>query len=340
VRINGLEIPDDYISGFINRHSEYIDAHNLTFFEATTALAFCYFAENKTDFAVIETGLGGRLDATNVLKPEASVITSISLEHVQILGNTLEEIAFEKAGIIKEKGLVFAGRLPQEAMKVIEKKTAEMHGRLFKVEDFTEDRQGSVSLSYKDLIINNINPPLTGRHQKYNASLAVLAAAATTGITSEEIIKRGIENVVRNTGIEGRYEVYSKVPRVIFDSAHNLEGVENFLLTFKEESNTYKKRVLLFGVMKDKAVKEMLGDLAKHFDEIYLTSIDYERCASPDDLTSIASQYKIKTSVETDGAGFINKFVAGHNKDHCLVVLGSMYVLGQIKADLRAKKKA
>jgi len=120
IQINNVQIPDEYLANFITESEDYIDEHKLTFFEVTTAIAFKYFAENDVDFAVIETGLGGRLDATNVLDPLAVVITSISLEHTNILGDTIRKIAFEKAAIIKKHIHVFVGKLPMEAVAVVE----------------------------------------------------------------------------------------------------------------------------------------------------------------------------------------------------------------------------
>jgi len=132
IRINGKEIEDEYIAKFVKENQNFIDENHLTFFEATTAMAFKYFTENKIDFAVIETGLGGRLDATNVVNPVASIITSISLEHTEMLGNSLKEIAFEKGGIIKNNSKVFIGRLPEEAEREIEKICKERNSKLFK----------------------------------------------------------------------------------------------------------------------------------------------------------------------------------------------------------------
>ena len=134
--INGEQIDDEYIAGFVEEHEKYIDENELTFFEVTTAIAFKYFREMKTDYCVIETGLGGRLDATNVLNPLAVVITTISLEHTNILGNTIEQIASEKAAIIKDGVKVFTGILEKEAEGIIEQKCKEMNSQLFPLKDF------------------------------------------------------------------------------------------------------------------------------------------------------------------------------------------------------------
>ena len=143
IKINGEEIPDQYIASFVDKYKKLIDLHNLTFFEVTTAMAFEYFVSNNVDYAVIETGLGGRLDATNVIRPLASVITSISLEHTNILGNSVEEITAEKAGIIKNGVPVFIGKLPPSAIAVIEKKCSELTSELYKIIDYVNEKTNS-----------------------------------------------------------------------------------------------------------------------------------------------------------------------------------------------------
>jgi len=173
IRINGIEIDDNYIAGFINSIEQIIEQEKPTFFEITTALAFKYFCDNKPDFVVLETGLGGRLDATNVIDPLASVITSISLEHTNILGETLEKIAFEKAGIIKPGKPVFTGSLPLEALEVIRKRTAKMNSHLFTFNKFAQNIEKSVNIFLDKKIIHIYRTGLSGNHQFHNAALAV-----------------------------------------------------------------------------------------------------------------------------------------------------------------------
>lgn len=339
IRINGTEIPDDYVASFVSSLSEYMDEHKPTFFEATTALAFKYFADMGVDYAVIETGLGGRLDATNVIQPIASVITSISLEHTEILGSTIEQIAGEKGGIIKKNTKVFLGRLPFDAENVLINISRNLNSEVFKVTDYTKEQNNSFSFVSPLIAFNNIDTPLRGIYQKYNASLSILVLSESLGIKDKKIISRGLENVVKNSGIQGRYEIYSEKPRVIFDSAHNLEGVTSFLTAFKEEANDYKTRYLLFGAMRDKTIELMLQSLSPYFDEIHLNTIEYERAASVSELSSIASKMNLVCKVENSGADFIEYFIKSKETDNCLVVLGSMYVLGEIKKQLLMKKK-
>ncbi len=331
IKINNKQIPDSYVTNFISLNERYIDEHKLTFFEVTTAMAFQYFAEEKIDFAVIETGLGGRLDATNVLKPGNVVLTSISLEHTNILGNTLKEIAVEKAAIIKRHSHVFAGKLPAEAMTVVEEKCASTESILYKIEDYVIEKKNFLELYTEEIEIDDFKMPLHGKYQKYNAALASLAVTKILEIDNFRAIENGIKNVIKNTGIQGRFEFFWKKPDIIFDSAHNPESIHNFMEEFKEHSSLYRKKILLFGVMKDKSVKEILSLLKDHFDEIHITEVNTERSCKLDELHDVANQLSLKVVPESSPAKFVEEFKR-KNKDDCLVVAGSMYLLGDIKS--------
>jgi len=336
IKINGKEIPDEYVASFINKYDQLIDENKLTFFEVTTAMAFQYFKDNKVDYAVIETGLGGRLDATNIIKPLASVITSISLEHTHILGNSLEEIASEKAGIIKKGVPVFIGNLPLEAIEVIENKCSESGSELFKISEYINENKHSFELYTDELEIDNWDIPLRGDYQKYNAALAGLVISKILDESDSNIIERGVNEIVKNTGFQGRYELYKKNPDIIFDSAHNPEGFTNFLDEFSKDSSKYSKKVVLFGAMKDKALESMSSMLFAHFDEIHITPIKYERAASINELKQIADKINLKVLVEDNPSEFVANF-GKKDKKSVLVVLGSMYLLGEIKSQLNHK---
>lgn len=330
--INGEQINDEYISSFINEHEKYIDDHQLTFFEVTTAMAFLYFREMKSDFCVIETGLGGRLDATNVLKPLAVVITTISLEHTNVLGNTIQQITKEKAAIIKNGSNVFIGNLKNEAIKIIEKKCKETSSTLFKLNDFVKKNNHEVELIIDDLILKP-DPPLRGKFQRDNSALAALTLAKTFSLLNKDAYLKGIENVATNTGLQGRYEYYHRQPAIIFDSAHNPESIESFLREFASESNKYSKRKVIFGAMRDKDIEAMIKSLSNYFDEILLTEIKYERAARTEDIKAICDNLNVPNKVISEPAHFIEHFKM-QESDSCLVVLGSMYLLGEIKEKL------
>jgi len=332
VVINGKQINDDYIANFISNHENYIDEHQLTFFEVTTAMAFQYFREMKPDYCVIETGLGGRLDATNVLDPLAVVITSISLEHTNVLGNSIEQIVFEKVEIIKRNSKVFTGILVSEAMDVVINKCKETQSEIFKIENYISNDLNNIRLSTDDSVLP-LNPPLRGNYQKKNAALAALCVSKTFQLQDEQNYLNGISNVCLNTGLQGRYEYYHKNPTIIFDSAHNPEGIDAFLNEFRNESRNYKSRTLIFGAMRDKAISEMLVSLSKYFDKILLAKIQYERAAQPEDLKVLCNNLNINSQIIEKPSAFIADFKANETTE-CLVVLGSMYLLGEIKQQL------
>jgi dihydrofolate synthase/folylpolyglutamate synthase len=333
ISINGKFVSDDFIANFIDKYQKYIDEFQLTFFEVTTAMAFEYFLFSDVDYAVIETGLGGRLDATNVLNPLACVITSISLEHTAILGDKLEQIAFEKSEIIKSGSKTFIGLLPEEAIKVVEKKCLSVKSPLSCLEEYIIERDDNLELYTEELEFDDWEVPLIGKHQKYNAALASLCVAKTFDIDDPAIITQGIKNVVKNTGLQGRYEIISDKPRIILDSAHNPEGISCLVNQFNKEKNNYNIKSLLFGAMSDKNIDEMLLLVKDSFDKIYFYGINYERAASISLLSERAEKRGIKFFVVNNLEEFIKEQISG-TKDSCLVIAGSMYLLGEIKSIL------
>jgi dihydrofolate synthase/folylpolyglutamate synthase len=334
VVINGKQIEDEYVASFVSDNEKYTDEHELTFFEVTTALAFQYFKEMKPDYCVIETGLGGRLDSTNVLNPLAVVITTISLEHTNVLGDSIEQIAAEKAAIIKNISNVFTGILRKEAEVVIEQKCKETKSKIFPLKDFIVDEDDQIRVSLNNEKYIDINPSLKGKYQKYNAALASLTISKAFSFDDEIKYLTGISNVSKNTGLQGRYEYFHKNPTIIFDSAHNPEGIENFLIEFAKEAGSYEKRTLLFGAMRDKAIADMLQMLSKYFNEILVTEIKYERAAGTKEVLQLCSQLNINVKEVTEPADFVESFKS-RNSNECLVVLGSMYLLGEIKQQLK-----
>lgn len=341
IKVNGEEIPDEYIADFYTEYEDFITRNKLTFFEFTTVLAFKYFADFPVDYAVIEAGLGGRLDSTNVVTPLASIITSISLEHTNILGNTIEEITREKGAIIKPGSKVFTGLIPETAKKIIEERCDELKVEYFPVTDFTIKRETYLELYTEELTIDKLDSPLKGFYQKYNAATAVLALNKTLDLHNLTSFLRGLKYVVANTAFQGRYEIYSEMPKVIMDSAHNPEGVYHFMDEFRKETKLYKKNILLFSALSDKNITEMVNNLSGTFDEIYVTEINYERSSKAEDLEKMfagnKSYKEIPVKRVKDHAAFIRKYMADEeNRKNCLVILGSMYLLGEVKKGLLA----
>ncbi|VAX23431.1 Dihydrofolate synthase @ Folylpolyglutamate synthase [hydrothermal vent metagenome] len=333
IRINGIMITDDFVLDFMNDLNGYIDEHSPTFFELTTAMAFKYFAESNVDYAVIETGLGGRLDATNVLNPLASVITTISEEHTNILGYDLKKIAFEKGEIIKKNSNTILGIIEDEPRKVLINKTVSVDSKCFLLSDHINPQKDPVELKYNNeqIIISDL--PLKGRYQINNAALAVLAVKASVPEVNKKQILAGLKNVINNSGIQARYEIFNKEPQIIFDAAHNLDGIEEFLNEFKKKAKSYSKNTVIYGTMKDKNYSSILTRLSQNFDNIYITEIIYERAASVEEVVKAADSAGLKVYPLYEPVEYINEFIS-KNKNECLVILGSIYVLGEIKKKL------
>jgi len=326
IRINGIMIDDDYVVNFMNSVEDYIGENEVTFFELTTAMAFKYFYDMKVEYCVIETGLGGRLDSTNVINPFISIITTISLEHTNILGNSIEEIAAEKGGIIKKNIPVITGLLPNEAIDVLITKAKNLSAPVYQLKNYLVQRDNSVSLNIDD-VINLYSLPLKGYHQFINATLAISAIKIVFKNFSNEKIFKGLKNVINNSGIQGRYELFSKSPLIIFDSAHNIEGVQSFINEYKKLNIPKVDSKIIFAVMKDKEYNAMLN-----FNYFYFSTVDYERAEDPAKLKQIADSLSIDSEITLTPEIIINNHrIKGGNS---LIVLGSIYFLGEIKNKL------
>ncbi len=209
IKINGSLIEKKYITKFVQSNREYIDANSLSFFEMTVGIAFSYFFNQKVDYAVIEVGMGGRLDGTNLIIPELSVITNIGFDHTQFLGNTLPDIAKEKAGIIKHKIPVIIGETKSETKRVFIDRAKMMNSPII-----FADQQKPVGFS----------SDLKGNYQKKNIQTASIALSKLN--INRQVIQLGLRKVISNTGIQGRWQILSKKPLIISDIAHNQEGLD------------------------------------------------------------------------------------------------------------------
>nr|WP_246615909.1 folylpolyglutamate synthase/dihydrofolate synthase family protein [Aquimarina litoralis] len=244
IRVNGLVIDENYVVEFISKHQPYLEENQLSFFEMTVGLAFQYFADTEVDIAIIEVGLGGRLDSTNIILPEVSVITNIGLDHTQFLGNTLSKIAFEKAGIIKENTPVVIGRFTKETKKVFLEKASQLDSTVF------------FASNYKGV---DFETDLKGHYQKENAktTLQTISVLQDRGWEiGKENIELGLLNVVKNTGLLGRWQLLQKTPKVICDTAHNEDGLNRVMEQLSNES--YDSLRIVLGVVNDKDLENIL----------------------------------------------------------------------------------
>jgi dihydrofolate synthase/folylpolyglutamate synthase len=244
IKINGKVIRKIDVVNFIKEYGSFISGQKLSFFEMTVGLALHSFAKHKVDIAVVEVGLGGRLDSTNIIAPEVSVITNIGLDHTQFLGNTLSEIAFEKAGIIKENIPVVIGEYQKEVFQVFEKIALEKN----------------TIISVASTLIKKVyNTDLKGNYQANNVKTAV----QTLHILKEEDFKisekniiNGLNKVVSNTGLLGRWQILQYSPKVICDIAHNKEGLQYVMHQLEQES--YEKLHIVLGFVNDKDIHSVL----------------------------------------------------------------------------------
>ena len=274
IRINGEMIPQEKVVEFVARHRDDFEKINPSFFEMTVGMAYEHFAEEKVDFAVLETGMGGRLDSTNISNPVLSIITHIDYDHTQFLGKTREKIAREKAGIIKQNIPVVIGRRQPETTPVFEKTANEKKAPLFFAEDHVELKRVRTKEPLEkhydvwignELVLEDFNSPLLGDYQKEN--LATALQAITLLDQSGEIdvdrqtLRQGLENIVANTHLAGRWQILNKNPLTLADTGHNRDG----LLAIRQQlqETDYRHLHFVLGMVSDKDHEEVLALLPK-----------------------------------------------------------------------------
>jgi dihydrofolate synthase/folylpolyglutamate synthase len=245
IKINGIKISEEFVCDFINKNKAFFEANDMSFFEMTVGLAFDYFSKEKVDIAIIEVGMGGRLDATNIITPLVSVITNIALDHTQFLGNTLEAIAHEKAGIIKPGIPVVIGEYTTETKPVFLAKAKENNSEIYFASEIIKQEYPS------DLI---------GNYQIHNKK-AVLQTISVLNSQKEfkiyeSDIKSGLLNVVKNTGLQGRWQQLGEFPKIICDTAHNKNGLEIVMKQIQKEK--FDTLHIVLGVVNDKDLDEVL----------------------------------------------------------------------------------
>ena len=272
IRINGKMIPKGTVSGFVQKHREFFEQLSPSFFEITIALTFDYFARERVDIAVIETGLGGRLDSTNIITPELSIITNIGMDHMNLLGDTLEKIAAEKAGIIKEGVPVLVGRYQPDIHHVFKAIAAGKNSTLHQARDSflysfaeTKEHEGRLyqEITYQpsgDGLIT-YSTDLLGAYQQENLAtvLAAIDLIKRQGHfrVSEEALRQGLRQVKENTGFKGRWYQLGRRPRIICDTGHNSDGIR--MVTSQLSTVPYDQLRIVLGMVDDKDIKGVLS---------------------------------------------------------------------------------
>ncbi|HLG36064.1 MAG TPA: folylpolyglutamate synthase/dihydrofolate synthase family protein [Bacteroidia bacterium] len=341
IRINGEMIPQQEVISFIEKHQKDFERIHPSFFEWTVALAFDFFAREKVDVAIIETGLGGRLDSTNVITPLLSVITNIGLDHTNLLGDTLEKIAVEKAGILKKNIPVVIGETQREIKNVFLAGAYSMNAAISFADDVFTVVQNKSDEKYlwvdmfkqKKIYLKNLQLDLPGNYQlKNSATVAAAVDEMKKHFTiSEGSLRKGLKNVKGMTGLRGRWEVLQQSPLVICDVAHNAEGIKYIAEQIRNSKHT--KLHFVFGTVNDKPIDAILKILPREA-EYYFCSADIPRTLDSTLLASQAMAVGLKGENYFTVNEAVNAAIKNSSADDLVFIGGSTFVVAEAIACL------
>lgn len=338
IKINGEFVSKEFVVDFVDQIKPHIQELEPSFFELTVAMAFQYFREEQVDLAIIETGLGGRLDSTNVLTPLLSIITNIGYDHQEFLGGTLPEIAGEKAGIIKPKVPVLIGEFQEEVWSVFEKKAEEQRSVIHRADQIIELSNWKlgnekVEFAYRELSsespVNLIESDVWGAYQQKNFRTALAAVSLLKGKVraSEEAIHDGLSNVRGTTFFLGRCQIKSTNPTILFDSAHNVDGMKALLSQL--ESLDYKRLHVVFGAVKDKKLKPVIEILPeKAF--YYLAKPNIPRGLDERELKEKFDQQGLNAESFLDSRLAYENAKKAASPDDLILVCGSIFLVAEL----------
>jgi dihydrofolate synthase / folylpolyglutamate synthase len=340
IRIDGEEITEDSVVRFVAENKDFLDDLKPSFFEMTVGMAFWYFAKQKVDIAVIEVGMGGRLDSTNVITPELSIITNIGYDHMQFLGNTLPEIAGEKAGIIKPQIPVIISQTQDETTAVFLDKARQMNAPIV----FAEESYGVKRLRDKrsgDQILAEFEVSgrgkseifefgLLGNYQKYNLPGILKAVDQLRNLgwkLSEEAVKIGLAEVVVLTGLKGRWQILGENPTIIADTGHNESGICEILAQL--ETYKFKSLWIIIGMVQDKDISKILALLPKDANYIFCNA-QIPRAMPADQLMEKAFSFGLKGQIIPNVNDALNFARKNAGSDDLIFVGGSTFVVAEI----------
>ena len=312
IRMNGEEVSQHFVVDFITKNKHFLETQQLSFFEMTVGLAFEYFATQNVDIAIIEVGLGGRLDSTNIIHPEVAVITNIGYDHMQFLGDTLPEIAAEKAGIIKQNIPIIIGEKQDAVRDVFVQKATQMNAEIY----FASDKQ------------YDYESDLLGSYQEKNMSTAIHAVKALKGyVISESHIINGLKNVVQNTNFKGRWQILQYKPLVICDTAHNKEGLSYVMNQLA--SLSFNKLHMVLGVVNDKKLDDILT-LFPIKATYYFCKPNIPRGLNEIDLQSTAENFHLVGDTYGSVHEAYLKAISDAEIDDVVFVGGSTFVVAEV----------
>jgi dihydrofolate synthase/folylpolyglutamate synthase len=333
IKVNGAEVSQEFVVDFVNRIKPEIERSKPSFFEITVVMAFDYFSKLKVDIAVIEVGLGGRLDSTNVITPEVSIITNIGLDHKDLLGDTIEKIAYEKAGIIKTGVPVIISQHQPQVAHVFSAKALECNAELHVASEeyYVNSTAEGIEISRNNVpFITGLQLPLKGNYQAKNLpgvlAACSLLAAKCPQISMESMIN-GLEQTVLQTGLKGRWQQLSINPLIICDTAHNVDGVKQVVDQINEQSFDYLHIVL--GMVKDKDQMEVLSLLPINA-TYYFCQAKIPRALDAMVLYQLAQQCGLKGFVVPDVNDAIHAAKQAAKRDDLIFIGGSTFVVAEI----------
>lgn len=338
IRINGNMIPENDVVSFIEQHKQKLEELELSFFEMTVAMAFDYFSKEKVDIAIIEVGMGGRLDSTNIIKPELSLITNISLDHVKFLGDSEEKIAVEKAGIIKNETPIVIGETQEKSKDVFINQANEKNSPIFFADQiFNCQKKDNVALEYNsydifkdnNLYIKDLKFPLLGNYQKKNLATIICALDILKNKfdINENNICNGLLNVVKNTGLMGRWQVINRKPLAIADTGHNVAGINEVKSQLAETK--FEKLHFVLSVVNDKDIEGILELLPKNA-EYYYCKADIPRGLDANILAEKASNCGLKGNVYNSVKEAYASACANANDGDLVFVGGSNFTVAEV----------
>lgn len=334
IRVNGTPIPKDYVTLFVEENRSFFEPLHPSFFELTTAMAFKYFAEQHVDVAIIEVGLGGRLDCTNIITPDMCIITNISFDHTQFLGNTLEKIAKEKAGIIKSGIPVVIGETSTETRTVFQNKAAETHAPITFAEDesLVEDwKTGTDGYRiYQTKNYADLKGELGGLYQIKNTNTILTAVRQLKQIgytITEQDIRNGFANVCKLTGLMGRWQTIETSPKVICDTGHNVGGISYIVEQLKHE--TYKHLHIVIGMVNDKDISGVLSLLPKDA-YYYFTQASVKRALPAEEMAQKAYAANLQGGYYDNVQTALEVAKAKADKDDLIFVGGSSFIVADL----------
>ena len=350
IKIKDLPIPEKRFLEYVKIIKKLVEKHNIgpTFFEFLTAMAFLYFAEEEVDVAIIETGMGGILDATNIITPLVSVITNVDYDHTEYLGTSLKEICIEKCGIIKQAIPVITGETKEEIKKLIEDQAEKFKAPIFSIyRDFSFlpvklASRGSI-FTYRGIHRStfNVTSPLPGLHQCINASLAIAVCEIlnTKGFHMEQQhYQRGIEY----TTWPGRLEWIDTIPPVLLDGAHNQRGIiilRNFIEDILRKENPEARIIPIFGVLKDKDAEDMIKELSSSVSPVIITAPRTERALPVDVLERKIKKYISSCAISYNIQDALSKAFSMAGDSDVILITGSLYLVGEAKEALLTRTK-